>query len=204
MDGTGNIAASDPNNTLVFLTFFQNTGCVDPIFQRELDSLGRELKCTQPDINSNTGVDQAYVYDDEELQTDGHFSPSCRVVREGIRPHAERRLPVNHEEVEVVRNVAAGLIEISDQINHNVLAQAAENLAKKLQKSSIWLWQNHLAEEVKWLLCHCPASALESLPQEKVIMAFTLSLVKRVCEKAPLLLRNLFLTTLQYFSQATA
>lgn len=202
MDGNGDIAASDPNNTLVFLTFFQHTGCVDPNLQRELALLGRELKCTQPDINSNIGVDEEYVYDDEELQTDGHFSPSCRVLLEGIQ--AERHLPVNHEEVEVVRNVAAGLIEISDQINHNVLAQAAENLAKKLQKSSIKLWQNHLAEEVKWLLCHCPGSALESLPQEKVIMAFTLSLVKRVCEKAPLLLRNLFLTTLQYFSQATA
>ena len=45
---------------------------------------------------------------------------------------------------------------------------------------------------------------LEHLPQERVFVALTLTLVRGVCEQAPRLLRNLFHTALQYISPTRA
>lgn len=84
------------------------------------------------------------------------------------------------------------------------MAQAAENLTKKLQKYSIGRWKHHLALEVEWVKKQGLGPVLDYLPQEKVIMALTLTLVKGVCERAPLLLRNLFSAAVQFINPTVA
>lgn len=64
--------------------------------------------------------------------------------------------------------------------------------------SALQLWKDHLRQEVEKLLRQ--GVILEQLPQERVIVALTLTLVKGVCEQAPRLLRNIFYTALHYIS----
>ncbi|KAM9570875.1 BH3 interacting domain death agonist isoform 2-T4 [Salvelinus alpinus] len=124
---------------LVFLTFLQQQSCSSAELRIELDSLARELKLTQ-DINGNgLGLNN---HEEGELQTDGHFCSSSRILLEGLEPQAALAWPDNPADEEALRGVAAGLIEIADQLERSVMAQAAENLTKKLQKYSIGrIWQ---------------------------------------------------------------
>lgn len=46
--------------------------------------------------------------------------------------------------------------------------------------------------------------SLSDLPQERVILALSLTLVKGVCKQAPHLLRNLFNTAVQYISSSAS
>ncbi|KAL0968514.1 hypothetical protein UPYG_G00267870 [Umbra pygmaea] len=163
--------------------------------QIELESLGRELKLTQHFNSEGLWSD----IHEGELQTDGHYCSSVSLLQE-FQPQAEVALPVSPAEAEVLRGVAAGLKEIADQLHDSVVTQAAENLTKKLQKYSVRMWRHHLALEVEWLKKQALGSALDHLPQERVIMALTLTLVKGVCERAPMLLRKLFNVALQYTS----
>ncbi|XP_029523502.1 BH3 interacting domain death agonist isoform X1 [Oncorhynchus nerka] len=186
---------------LVFLTFLQQQSCSSAELRIELDSLARELKLTQ-DINGNgLGLN---IHQEGELQTDGHFCSSSSILLEGLEPQAALAWPDNPADEEALRGVATGLIEIADQLERSVMAQAAENLTKKLQKYSIGLWKHHLALEVEWVKKQGLGPVLDYLPQEKVIMALTLTLVKGVCEHAPLLLRNLFSTAVQFINPAVA
>ena len=61
-------------------------------------------------------------------------------------------------------------------------------------------WKTHLTLEVQQIMRQ--GTFLEHLPQERVIMALTLTLVKGVCEQAPQLLRSLFNAALQFISPA--
>lgn len=65
-------------------------------------------------------------------------------------------------------------------------------------------WKHHLALEVEWVKKQGLGPVLDYLPQEKVIMALTLTLVKGVCERAPLLLRNLFSAAVQFINPTVA
>lgn len=57
------------------------------------------------------------------------------------------------------------------------------------------MWKAHLSVEVEWVV---KQSRVFDLPQEMVMMALALTLVKGVCERTPRMLRSLFQTTLQY------
>ena len=57
------------------------------------------------------------------------------------------------------------------------------------------VWKNHLTLEVEWVVKN--SQGLD-LPQERLMMALALTLVKGVCERTPTLLRRLFATTLEY------
>lgn len=62
-------------------------------------------------------------------------------------------------------------------------------------------WRHHLNWEVERVMR--AVVGLEYLPQERVIVALTLTLVKGVCQQAPQLLRNLFYTALQYITSSS-
>ena len=63
-------------------------------------------------------------------------------------------------------------------------------------------WRNYLTLEVEWVVKRGLQLHLQQLPQERVIMALTLTLVQGVCSQTPRLLRNLFNTAVQYISGA--
>ncbi|KAJ8002884.1 hypothetical protein DPEC_G00163590 [Dallia pectoralis] len=184
----------DYQTPLVFLTFLQQQSCNNAELKRELDSLSYELKRTQ-DINC-PGLGTNF-HEEGELQTDGHYG-SGRIYLGDLEPQVELELPVDPAEEAALRAVAAGLIEIADQLERSLVVQASENLTKKLMKFSVPMWRHHLALEVEWLKKQSLGSVLDHLPQERVILALTLTLVKGVCERAPGLLRSLFTTALQF------
>lgn len=201
MDNDNINVARVPSTPLVILTFLQQQNFKNEEFQYELEHLCQELKIT-PDINSNGPGSGDQVHEDGELQTDGHFCSSIRGLIQDIQPQPDLNWPGNQAEAEALRDVAAGLIEIADQLESSVVARATENLTKKLQTSSIWSWKDHLSAEVNWVLSQGLDCLLEHLPQERVVMALVLTLVKGVCEQAPRLLRGLFSTAVDYIGSS--
>uniref|UniRef100_A0A8C5F504 BH3-interacting domain death agonist n=1 Tax=Gadus morhua TaxID=8049 RepID=A0A8C5F504_GADMO len=89
--------------------------------------------------------------------------------------------PINAEDL---RDVIAALKEIADQIEQSVMTRAIDSLAKKLSNSAEYVTHGYF-------------QGLD-LPQERLMMALALTLVKGVCERTPTLLRRLFATTLEY------
>ncbi|CAL8355476.1 unnamed protein product [Lota lota] len=179
---------SGVHNALVFLSFLGQTDCKSLALQQELDSLGRDLAVTK-DYNSNS----PYKWDRGELETDGHIPSNTRALLEELQPQVE--LPANQINAEDLGELTATLREIADQFEQSVLRRATASLAKKLDNSTTNMWTAHLTLEVEWVVKN---SRGLDLPQERVMMALALTLVKGVCERTPRLLRNLFATTLQY------
>lgn len=68
--------------------------------------------------------------------------------------------------------------------------------------SALQQWKAHLSSEVERVIMQ--GVGLEHLPQEKVMIAIALTLVKRVCIQAPVLLRYLFQTAAQYINPERA
>ncbi|XP_036373899.1 BH3 interacting domain death agonist isoform X1 [Megalops cyprinoides] len=184
----------DPITPLVFLSFLQHQSGRNEELTSELDALARQLKLTT-DINCN-GVD-GDAEEDGELQTDGHlcYNP---------RDHVRDLQPAWPADEDVLRNVAAGLIEIADQLENRMVAQAAENLINKLQGSPLQHWQTHLSAEVDRMLKAGLDPWLEQLPHERVVLVLTMTLVKRACEHMPRLLQGLFSSALQCMATLTA
>ncbi|XP_035280315.1 BH3 interacting domain death agonist [Anguilla anguilla] len=184
---------------LVFLSFLQQD-CKNEELTKQLDTLGQELKLDWRDINCN-GFDQD-AEEDGELQTDGHFCCKPRDLVAHLEPSVEVARQVNPANEAVLRNVAAELIEIADQMENRVVSRAADNLMRKLQSSPPQDWKRHLSAEVQSVLGQGLGSGLEQLPQERVVLALTMMLVKGVCERVPRLLQGLFSTALQYMGSA--
>ncbi|XP_019959193.2 BH3 interacting domain death agonist isoform X2 [Paralichthys olivaceus] len=192
MDVTGGSSVA-----LVILAFLQ-ADCRDSEFRKELHSLGNEFKLTR-DINCNApSIDQL---EDGDLETDGHLPGGVSVSLQDIQPSVELQWPRNDEAVANIQQVAEGLREIAAQLEESVLAQATSNLRRNISDSPSE-WKNHLTLEVDRIMRH--GIGLEHLPQERVFMALTLTLVKGVCEQAPQLLRSLFYAALQYITPARA
>ncbi|XP_071752980.1 BH3 interacting domain death agonist isoform X2 [Centroberyx gerrardi] len=189
-----------PNADLVILSFLCQTDCGISEFQKELRSLGEELNFTR-DINSNGPWRDSH--EDGQLESDGHCPSSIIGSLGDIQPQVELDWPVNPGEAEALRQVAVELKEIADQLEHSVVAQATQNLSRSLSNSPM-TWKQLLALEVEWAVRQGPYVGLEHLPQERIIVALTLTLVKGVCERAPRLLRDLFTAALQYISPAMA
>ncbi|KAG7463139.1 hypothetical protein JOB18_006442 [Solea senegalensis] len=184
---------SEQNTALVILAFLQSD-CRNSDYRDELVSLGKDLNYTR-DINCN-----GRFMDDGDLETDGH-SPSS-VFLNDILPVVELQRPRNHEAAESLHQVAEGLREIAAQIEQNIVAQATRNLRHNISTTPTEQWKNHLEVEVERVMRQ--GVGLEHLPQERVFIALTLTLVRGVCEQVPGLLRNLFNAALQYINPITA
>ncbi|XP_028263805.1 BH3 interacting domain death agonist [Parambassis ranga] len=172
-----------PNTALVVLSFLQ-ADCRSSEYREELLSLGQ--------IINNKSCIQSF--DDGGFETDGHL-PS-KVSLSDIHPSVELLGLRNPVEAEAIQEIAGELRHIGDLLEHNVVARATQNLSRNILDSSPEHWKNHLTREVERVMRE--GVGLEHLPQERVIMALTLTLVKRVCEQTPSLLRILFNTTIQY------
>ncbi|XP_056138515.1 BH3 interacting domain death agonist [Lampris incognitus] len=184
---------------LVLLSFLHQADCGADL-RREVDSLGKELNFTRGDAPC---IDPAVG--DGELQTDGHTPSSIKMLSGGFQPQFEQQQrPINPNEAQALQAVTAELRAIADQLEERVVTQASRNLARNLSNAPVFWWIAHLTLEVEWVLKQGLFCGLENLPQEQVIMALTLSLVKGVCDKAPQLLRNLFNTALQYINSTVS
>ncbi|XP_074534235.1 BH3 interacting domain death agonist [Halichoeres trimaculatus] len=184
---------SGPHAALVFLTFLQ-ADCRNPEYGKELNSLEQEINNVR-DINHRGLLKDAQ--DDGDLETDGHLPSRVRAPLHDIQPLAELPWPRNQNDANI-QQVAEGLREIADQLEHSVVAQATRNLARELSNSPLHQWKHHLVQEVQRAMRQ--GVGLEDLAQERVVVALTLTLVKGVCEKAPQMLRNLFNIALQCIS----
>ncbi|KAM8750773.1 BH3 interacting domain death agonist [Acanthopagrus schlegelii] len=189
MDDLGNLRI-DQNAALVIFAFLQ-ADCGDSEYSEELRSLGQEINPNR-DINCNGfGEDSS---EDGYLESDGgHLNDRITEAIRDIQPSVV--LPENHAEVFV--QIAQELREIAAQLEHSVVAQATQNLSRNINAShSTQEWGNYLSTEVERVLRQ--GLRLNDLPQERVILALSLTLVKGVCKQAPHLLKNLFNTALQY------
>uniref|UniRef100_UPI0037E9AEBA BH3 interacting domain death agonist isoform X1 n=1 Tax=Semicossyphus pulcher TaxID=241346 RepID=UPI0037E9AEBA len=190
MDNLGNVSGGQ-NAALVILTFLE-ADYRSPEYGKELLSLGQEIHLTR-DINANGSWKD--TLDDGHLETDGHMSSCIKASLGDIQPSVDLQWARNWDHAGV-RQVAEELREIAAQLEHNVVAQATQNLGRKISNSPLHQWKDHLTREVERVMRQ--GVGLEHLAQERVIMALTLTLVKGVCEQAPKLLRTLFNIALQH------
>uniref|UniRef100_A0A672MM88 BH3-interacting domain death agonist n=1 Tax=Sinocyclocheilus grahami TaxID=75366 RepID=A0A672MM88_SINGR len=178
-----------PDTSLVLLSFLKQKGCQNSELKRELDDLDEQLKLP---TNHN------YFESDGELQTDGHnVSFSYREILHELQHQVQPQVPVNAEEAQAAREMAAELIRIADLLEHRLLSQAADSLTKKLCRSQEQFWASHLSDGVKALLLQ--VAGAKEFKKELVEMAFTFVLMKSVCEHVPEFLFRLYGTVVQYF-----
>uniref|UniRef100_A0A3Q1FBA7 BH3-interacting domain death agonist n=1 Tax=Acanthochromis polyacanthus TaxID=80966 RepID=A0A3Q1FBA7_9TELE len=180
------------NASLVILAFLK-ADCWDSDYRRELISLGSHLNLTK-DINSNGPWIESS--EDEGLECDGHLQSNIRDSLQDLEPLVELQWPRDHVEAAAVRRIAEDLREVAAQLEHHIVARAIRNLSSNIQASHSEQWKLHLAREVERVMRQ--GVGLEHLPQERVAVALTLTLVKGVCVSAPRLLRGLFNAALQY------
>ncbi|XP_069018655.1 BH3 interacting domain death agonist isoform X2 [Embiotoca jacksoni] len=179
-----------PNAALVIFSFLQ-ADCRNPHYSKELLSLGKDLDFT-PDINCKGP--RIHSLDDGYLETDGHL-PIRQMILSDIQPSVELQWPRDHVEAATIREVALGLREIATRLEDSIVSRATQNLRRNILASS-YECKRHLAGEVERLMNR--GVGLEHLPQERVMVVLTLTLVKGVCEQAPQLLRTLFAAALEY------
>ncbi|XP_053741026.1 BH3 interacting domain death agonist [Synchiropus splendidus] len=174
------------NLPLVLLEFLQG-GCKSADYNVALATLKRNLS-----INCNQMLN-----DDGDIECDGHMShDSIALDLADIRPDVN--LNVNHAQAAVVQQVAADLRQIAARFEHDIIAQATQNLQRNMKSSPYERWAEHLSREVESAIGR--GVCLQDLPQERVIMAVSLTLVKGVCERAPHMLQSLFHVALQFIS----
>ncbi|XP_037624551.1 BH3 interacting domain death agonist isoform X2 [Sebastes umbrosus] len=198
MEDLGDLT-SGQTAALVMLAFLQADCSAAAEYQKELLSLGKDFHHLTRDINSNGPRIDAT--EDGDLETDGHLASSITAALGDLQPSVELQWPGNHGEAADFQQIAEGLREIADQLEQNVVAQATRNLSRNIAASPSD-WKDHLTREVERAMRQ--GVGLEHLPQERVMVALTLTLVKGVCEQAPRLLRNLFNSALQYLTPARA
>ncbi|XP_059362497.1 BH3 interacting domain death agonist [Carassius carassius] len=180
---------SFPDTSLVLLSFLKQKGCQNSQLQRELVYLDEQL---------NLPTNHNYIESDDEIQADGHsFSVSYRELLHEFQNQVQPQLPVNAEEAQAAREMAAELIRIADLLEQRVLSQAADTLTKKLYRSQEQLWGRHLSDGVQGLLHQ--VSGANEFKRELVEMAFTFVLMNTVCEHVPQFLFGLYSTVVQYF-----
>ncbi|XP_062246391.1 uncharacterized protein LOC133955531 isoform X1 [Platichthys flesus] len=200
MDNLGMDVTGDSRAALVILAFLQ-ADCQGAELQKELHSLSNEFHLTR-DINCNgPRINTAEV---GSVETDGYLEPECLLQTDcreidivpvdlhDIQPVAELQ---GQYAAANIQQVAEEIREIAAQLQESVMAQATNNLMRNRSDSQSE-WKTHLKLEVERILRN--GTGLEHLPQERLVMALTLTLVKGVCEQAPQLLRSLFNAALQF------
>ncbi|KAM4573621.1 BH3 interacting domain death agonist isoform 1-T2 [Odontesthes bonariensis] len=181
MDNSGYLA-SERRAAVVIFAFLQ-ADCRDPYYENELRSLGKNLN-----LPRESGLDG-------DIETDGNLQSSNR-------PQAELQWPRGHGDAGALHAVAEELREIAAQIEHNVVVRATQNLSRNIRTCQSEQWEYHLAYEVEKAMKQ--GVGFENLPQERVMVALTLTLVERVCKQAPQLLSSLFETALCFICHARA
>ncbi|XP_057692702.1 BH3-interacting domain death agonist-like [Corythoichthys intestinalis] len=177
--------ASGQNATLVVFSFLQ-ADCSNEQYNKAVCSLGRELE-------------EAWICDEEngDIECDGSNQPDDFAGSIGdMQPSLELYWPGGQVEARALQEVAAHLREIAAQFERSVVDQAARNLHTNVMSSPSEEWLRLLKSEVQRAMMQ--GVGLEQLPEERVIVALGLALVKKVCEYTPRLLKDLFNTTLQY------
>lgn len=167
-------------------------------YMKELHSLGEQLKFSW-DINSN-GHDTRNL-DNGELETDGYHPSNIGLSMQDLHPIVDLQIRGNHEQAAAVLEVARALGEIAAQFEDRIVTEATRNLSNNISTSPLQKWKDYLAFEVERVMMR---GVGPDLPQERVIIALALTLVKRVCVQTPQRLRNLFHTALQYINPAWA
>ncbi|KAM9754977.1 BH3 interacting domain death agonist isoform 1-T1 [Menidia menidia] len=162
--------SSRQKTEFVILAFLQaDLGLLD--YNNELLALSKDFP---RDINANGPRTETLL--DGDLECDGN--PRSSINFEG-----------DDVDAAALREVAEGLRDIAARIEHNLVARATENLKRKLRDFPPEQWTHHLADEVDRLMKG--GVGLDFLPQERVMVALTLTLVRGVCRLAPRLLRGL-------------
>lgn len=180
------------HNALVLWTFLQaDSG--NSQYSEELRSLGKDISCNGPKVDYE---DSTELESDGYLESDGQLCSNISLSVQDLAPLVGVQLPVDREEAAAVQRVAEELREIAAQFEYNVVANATQRLSKNLRTSPTEHWKDLLRQEVEIALRQ--GVGLENLNQERVLMALTFTLVKRVCEQAPVFLRSLFNSALQY------
>ncbi|XP_072770011.1 BH3 interacting domain death agonist [Nerophis lumbriciformis] len=191
MEGSPTLS-SEQNAALVVLSFL-HADCGNDEFGQAVVSLGKELTNTWATCRDDDGA----------LEIDGHLpSNSIAAFIDDIEPLVELNWPGGHDEVAALQEVAARLRQISDQFQQHVVDQAARNLHRSIMSTPSDQWLDLLTVEVQRVMRQ--GVGLEQLPQEKVIMALSLTLVKQVCKHAPRLLGSLFRVALRCVSPPTS
>ncbi|XP_069561427.1 BH3 interacting domain death agonist [Brachyistius frenatus] len=170
-----------PDAALVVFSFLQ-ADCRNQNYRKELLSLGKDINYKGPWI-------------DGYLEADGHL-PISQMALSDIQPSVELQWPRDHVEAATIREVALGLREIAARLEDSIVSRATQNLERNILASPYEQCKRHLAGEVERLMNQ--GVGLEHLPQERVMVVLTLTLVKGVCEQAPQLLRTLFAAALEY------
>uniref|UniRef100_A0A3Q0RZM5 BH3-interacting domain death agonist n=1 Tax=Amphilophus citrinellus TaxID=61819 RepID=A0A3Q0RZM5_AMPCI len=128
-------------------------------------------------------ADNGSIYYNEEL----HYLGECLKFTADINSNGHKTSALDNGDLETDGHLPSN-ITVSMQ---DILPIADLNIQRKLMfVSPFQQWKAHLTSEVERVLRH--GVGLEHLPQEKVIIALALTLVKRVCMQAPELLRDLF------------
>lgn len=188
----GNVT-SGPDAALVMLAFLQaDVKVTNSEYRRELSTLGQELHFIR-DINCNglrTSQDRG------ELETDGHQASCFSAPLRDIQPVADLYWPGNGADVAAVQRVAQELRDIAAHLEHSVVARATQSLSNNISNSPSDTWKAHLSQEVDRVMRQ--GVNLNDIPQERVMVALTFTLVRGVCETTPRVLRKLFDMALQY------
>ncbi|XP_061532890.1 BH3-interacting domain death agonist-like isoform X1 [Phycodurus eques] len=182
--------ASEQNATLVVLSFLQpDCGVSNVQYNKAICSLGKDLTETwMSSCEEEYGV----------IECDGNLPGNIAGSIDDIEPLVELYWPGGEAEARTLQQIAARLREIAAQLEQSVVDQAAQNLRRNVMSSPSEQWLDLLKSEVQRAMMQ--GVGLEQLPQERVIVALSLTLVKQVCEHTPQLLRDLFNTALQYVS----
>lgn len=184
------------NAALVFA--FLQADCTDFDYRKELLSLAEELNLFQGIRNNGPRPD---FMEDGFLETDGHLPCGITGSLGDILPSVDQ-WPRDRMEAAAFLQVAEGLRDIAAQLEQDVVARGIRNLNSHISVSPSEQWNHHLVREVERAMRQ--GVGLDHLPQERVLMALTLTLVRGVCVQAPRLLRSLFSAALHLISPAGA
>ncbi|XP_041853633.1 BH3 interacting domain death agonist [Melanotaenia boesemani] len=174
---------------------FLQTDCRDSDYSKELLSLGTDLNLAR-DINCNGHMTDSLL--DGDLETDGGIQSN--VLLDDIRPQVDLQWFNGPAEAVALREIAERLNDIAAQLERSIVARAAQNLSRNIRASPPEEWNYHLSHEVERVMKQ--GVGLENLPQERVIVALSLAIVRGVCKQTPQLLRRLFDTTLHFICRA--
>ncbi|XP_042326783.1 BH3-interacting domain death agonist [Sceloporus undulatus] len=156
---------------ILLYSFLQNS--TDTNFFPELCALKNQL------LPSRT------LSDDEELQTDGN--------RFGRPPSRE---PVSDEEIFQI--IGAQLAEIGDKLAAEMEPSIIHSLARQFMAENMTKEEmtRHMSQAVEELLKRMPLD----MEQEKAMLVIAMTIAKKVADKVPALLQQVFNITMNYIN----
>ncbi|NXQ16355.1 BID protein, partial [Peucedramus taeniatus] len=126
---------------------------------------------------------------DSELQTDGNRSGRFRNGELGVAPTNE----------EVIRIIAAQLVEIGDQFDREIQERVVNGLVQHFLNENLSNEEitRHMSRAVRELTRAIPAD----MEQEKAMLVLAMLLTKKIMNTVPSLLCRVFNTTVNYMNQ---